>query len=234
MKKAILFALMVLLFVTSFAAVTQEKESVNTNSENNKGLYLGAQISTNGGGLNLWYIFNKTITLKTGVESLAFSYSFNFDENDIDYDASLDYKTGGVFFLADINYTKNLYISLGGAFNSLKPEIVGQAVSDLQYGDIIVPAEQVGDFTFTLTPEYKISPYLGAGTRGFLGKREGIIFSFETGFYYVGPPNIEIEATGLLSPTADPAHGQKELLENQFSQYKFYPIIKFNVAFKLF
>jgi len=52
--------------------------------------------------------------------------------------------------------------------------------------------------------------------------------------YYLGAPNVEIEASGLLAPTADPVHGQKELLERQLSQYKFYPVIKINFAVKLF
>ena len=231
MKKVSLFTLLMLLLLVILNVEAQEN---NIDTESNKGLYLGGEISTNGWGFDLRYILNKTITLKTGVETLAFSYDFDFDENDIDYDASLDLNTGGIFLLADINYTKNLYVSLGAAFNSLNPKVNGHAVSDLQYGDIIVPASQVGDFTFTFTPGYKISPYAGAGIRGFLGERERLVYSFETGFYYMGSPNIEIEATGLLAPTAVPAHGQKEKLERQFSQYKLYPVIKFNVAIKLF
>lgn len=234
MKKASLFTLLIMLFAVVFSVNGQDNIPLNDYSIVNKGMYVSGQVSTNGLGFDLRYIFNKTITIKTGVETLSFSYNFDFDENDIDYDADLDFSTGGIFLLADINYTKNLYVSLGATMNLLNTEVKGYAVSDLQYGDIVVPASQVGDFTINLTPSYKISPYLGAGIRSFLGKKERVIYSFETGFYYVGAPNIEIEATGLLAPTADPAHGQREMLEKQFSQYKLYPVIKFNVAIKLF
>ena len=197
-------------------------------------MYLGGQVSTNGWGFDVRYIFNKTITLKTGLEQLNLSTGLDFNEGDIDYDATLDYKTGGIFLMADFNYTKNLYISAGASLNSLNPQIKGVAVSELQYGDIIIPASMVGDFVFTLTPSMKISPYGGVGFRGFMGTRERVSYFIETGLYYLGAPNVEIEATGLLAPTADPAHSQKELLENQLSQYKFYPVIKFNLAIKLF
>ena len=234
MKKFALFISFTILLVATFSAIAHENDSIKNANVQYKGMYIGAQASTNGWGFDARYIFNKTITVKVGFEKLYFSTSLDYSEGDIEYDASLDYKTGGISLMADINYTKNLYISAGAALNSLNPEIKGVAVSEMQYGDITIPASMVGDFVFTLTPSMDISPYLGAGFRSFIGSKERVIFSFETGVYYLGAPNVEIEATGLLAPTADPAHGQKELLESQLSQYKFYPVIKINLAVKLF
>ena len=234
MKKVGLFISFILLFATTFNSAAQENDSLKNSNVQYKGFYIGAQGSTNGWGFDARYIFNKTITVKLGFERLYFSTGLDFSEGDIEYDASLDYKTGGISLLVDFNYTKSLYISIGGALNSLNPEIKGVAVSEMQYGDITIPASMVGDFTFTLTPSMDISPYLGVGFRHFFGEKERVTFSFETGIYYLGAPNVEIEATGLLAPTADPAHGQEELLERQLSQYKFYPVIKINLAVKLF
>ena len=233
MKKAGLFISFILLFVAT-NTYAQETESLKKSNMQYKGFYIGAQGSTNGWGFDARYIFNKTITAKLGYEKLYFSTDLNFSEGDIDYDASLDYKTGGISLLLDFNYTKNLYISAGASLNSLNPKIKGVAVSDIQYGDITIPASMVGDFTFTLTPSMDISPYVGLGFRSFLGAKKRVTFSFETGLYYIGSPNVEIEATGLLAPTADPAHGQEELIERQLSQYKFYPVIKINLAVRLF
>jgi len=233
MKKARLFIVLVCLLAASNYLLAQEAQTTSTRVDT-KGFYIGAQASTNGWGFDLKYVFNKIISLKTGVETLSVLHDFNFDENDISYGASLNYNTGGLFLLTDLNFTKNLYLSMGAAINSLNPEIKGQANSDLEYGDIIIPADKVGEFSLSLTPAYKISPYAALGFRSFLGKKERLSYNLETGFYYLGSPNIEIEATGLLAPTADPAHGQEQVLENQFSQYKFYPVVKFGVAIKLF
>ncbi|NQU54959.1 MAG: hypothetical protein HQ522_20765 [Bacteroidetes bacterium] len=233
MKKARLFISLVLVLIVTNFVLAQEVQQYST-TVNNKGLYIGGQASTGGWGADVRYVFNKTITLKGGIETLNLDYEFNFNESDIEYDATLDYTTGGFFLMADFNYTKNLYISVGASLNSLNPRIQGKAVSDLKYGDIIIPASEVGDFIFDLTPSMEISPYAGVGFRGFFGTKERVCIFIETGFYYLGAPNVEIEATGLLTPTADPAHGQKEVFENQFSQYKFYPVIKLNLAVKLF
>ncbi len=231
MKGVALFILLIVLQGMFLMAIAQDNTVLPVN---NKGFYVGGEVSTNGWGGNIRYIFNKTITLKTGIERLNLKHGLNFNESGVDFEADLLYKTGGIYLMADFNYTKNLYIAAGAAMNSLNPEIKGYAVSDLQYGDISIPASEVGEFIFTLTPSMDVSPYAAVGFRSFMGAKERVSFNFETGLYYLGAPNVEIKATGLLAPTADPAHGQKQLIERQLSQYKFYPVIKFNLAVKLF
>ena len=160
--------------------------------------------------------------------------NFNFNENDISYDASLNYKTGSVFLIADYFYTSSLYLAIGAATSSFNPKFNGLAVSNLQYGDISIPSSEVGDFIFTLEPSLSISPFIGTGVRDFLGESKRVFYNFEIGLYYLGAPHINIEASGLLAPTADPAHGQEKYLEKQLESYKIYPVLKFNIAIKLF
>lgn len=225
----------VLLCGISFLTLAQnETKSPGSYTPSSKGLFLGAQISTNGYGANLRYAFNDKFSFRTGYETLSLSYDFDFDENDISYDAEMDFETGGLLALFDYAYAKNLYISAGAVFSSFNTEVTGYAASDFEYGDIVIPAEEIGDFIIEAQPGLKVSPYGSAGYRAFWGKRDGIVFNFETGLYYMGPPDIEIEATGLLAPTADPAFGQAEYLEYQFDAYKIYPVIKLGLAVKLF
>ncbi|QIA08945.1 hypothetical protein [Draconibacterium halophilum] len=226
----------IVLFFGISALTLAQNETVTPSFQTSKpnGLYIGGQISTNGFGGNLRYALNDKFSFRAGYETLSLSYDFNFDENDISYNANMDFKTGGLLALVDFAYTKNLYISAGAVFSSFNTEVTGYAISDFEYGDIIIPSEEIGDFLITAKPGLSVSPYGGAGYRSFWGKREGIVFSFETGLYYMGPPDIEIEATGLLAPTADPAFGQAEYLEYQFDAYKIYPVIKLGLAVKLF
>ncbi len=198
------------------------------------GFYIGGQASTNGLGFHLQYIVNNWLTLRSGLESLNLSHSFLFDEDDISYDSKLTYKTGGLFLLADLFYTRALYFSGGVVMNDFQPKLEGIAVNDLQYGDITIPAAQVGDFSLIVTPEWKYSPYLGLGARKLFGKNQGVSWNIETGLYYMGDPDIYIESTGLLAPTSDPALGREKYLESQFSAYKYYPVLKFSVAIRLF
>jgi hypothetical protein len=229
-----IISLFLVLFLFSTKIQAQEEEKISYSLEENKGLYLGAIGSTNGWGGEIKYLFNKRFTLRSGYETLNFTYVFDFDENEVEYDATMDYKTGGVFLLGDFNYTRNLYISAGVVFNNFNPVMTGYAVGDVPYGDITIPAEMVGDFTFTFSPELQVSPYASLGARAFIGKAKRVNLGAELGCYYMGAPQIDIAATGLIAPTADPAHGQEEKLENQISQYKFYPVFKLNLSVQLF
>lgn len=232
MKQITQSSLIFMLMCLAIFSHAQDKPIKNTTS--NKGFYLGAHASTNGWGVNARYAFSNKFSVRTGYENLEFGYDFDFSENDIQYDASFDFKTGGILLLADYTYTKNLYISAGVIFNSFNPEISGAAVSDLEYGDIVIPAEDIGTFRFEAESKLKVSPYGGIGFQGFMGKRDGLVFRFETGLYYMGPPDLKITADGLLSPTADPAFGHDEYLEYQFDAYKIYPVVKLGLAIKLF
>jgi len=233
MKK--ITTLFLIIFLSGIYLTGNAQEEIPTiYNEDFKGFYVGGVISTNGWGGEVKYVLNKRFTVKSSFETLSFSTDYSFNESDIDYDATFDYKTGGISLLGDFNYTRNLYVSAGILFNDFNPKITGHAASDLEYGDITIPASKVGDFDFSIKPGMKVSPYAGLGFRAFFGEKKSVVFNTEVGMFYMGSPEIEIEATGLLAPTADPAHGQKETFESQLEQYKFYPVLKLNLAVKLF
>ena len=235
MKRLFTLVVSVVFTATAFFAHAQDELAGSpVRYDSYEGFYFGGGASTNGWGFNARYAFNNWFSLKTGFETLSFSYNFDFDEYDIDYNADLNYKTGGVLLLADFSYTRNLYISTGVVFNSFNPRIEGIAVSDYSFGDIIIPAEDIGTFRITAEPGLKVAPYAGAGYQAFMGKSKKLTFNFETGLYYMGSPELTLESDGLLKPTSDPALGQKEYLENQFGAYKIYPVIKLNLAYRIF
>jgi hypothetical protein len=234
MRKLKFTLLTIFITVVILPAKAVEKPANDETEIATSGFFAGGQASTNGLGFNVKYILNKRFTLKTGYETLGFSRSFEFDENDIEYAADLNYNTGGLFLLADFYYTPGLYISGGVIFNKFQPELDGRAIGDLNYGDIVIPASEVGDFNFYFEPEIKTSPYLAIGFRKFSGKAKRVSYHFETGLYFMGNPDVEIETTGLLEPTSSEAHGQERYLEEQFSAYKYYPVVKFDIAVRLF
>ena len=234
MKKTLICGFVLFVIAVSGKAQNHEIMPPANNRDLTKGFYVGGVASTNGWGAEARYLLNKRFSFKTGFETLNFTTNFNFDESDIEYDAAVDYKTGGIFLLADYNFLYHIHLSGGVIFNSFNPDVKGQSISDLAYGDINIPEENIGDFKFTIASDLKVSPYAGLGWRSFIGKNQRVLFNLEGGMYYMGPPKVSIEATGLLAPTADPSHGQKELLEKQFDQYKIYPVVKMNLAVKLF
>ena len=235
MKRIFPFVVSALLTtMTLFANAQDELAGSLPKYSSYKGFYFGGSASTNGWGFNARYAFNDWFSLKTGFETLSFTYDFDFDEYDIDYVANLDYQTGGILLLADFSYTRNLYISAGVVLNSFNPEVEGFAASDYNFGDIIIPAEDIGTFKISAEPGLKAAPYVGAGYQAFMGRSKRLTFNFETGLYYMGAPDFTIESTGLLAPTSDPSLGQEEYLESQFDAYKIYPVIKLNLAYRIF
>jgi hypothetical protein len=234
MKKWIFLIIVFLIIAEITSAKATDKPAKDETEVRTSGFYAGGQASTNGLGFNFKYILNKRFTIKTGYETIGFTRSFSFTENDIDFAADLDYTTGGLFLLTDLFYTNSLYISGGVIFNKFQPEVAGYAVSSMSYGDITIPASDVGDFNFYFEPEIKTSPYLAVGFRKFIGESKRVSYNFETGLFYIGNPDVAIETTGLLKPTSDETHGQEKYLEEQFSAYKYYPVVKFDIAVRLF
>lgn len=234
MKKRFFSILILLFFGGLVPALAQKNALAEQSVVKTSGFYAGGQASTNGLGLNIKYILNKHFTFKAGYETLGINRTFSFTEKDIDFAADLNYTTGGLFLLADWFYTKSLYISGGVIANKFQPEVMGYAVSNLPYGDITIPASDVGDFNIYFEPELKTSPYLAVGFRKFFGKSKRVSYNFETGLFYIGNPDVTLETTGLLVPTSNEVHGREKYLEEQFSVYKYYPVAKFDIAVRLF
>ena len=232
MRKTILSVL--ILFIMTQMLTAQEVARNALPVEKDHRFAVQGQASTNGFGAGLVYSLSNNFDVRAGYERLNFNTDFNFDENDITYGSSLDYKTGSISVLADYYPVRYFFLSGGIGFNMFNPVVNGKAISDWQYGDISLPPDDIGDFRFSFKPSLKLSPYAGIGFGRVIGLKKSVAFNFEVGTFYFGSPKVDITATGLLSPTADPAHGQEKLFENQLKQYHFYPVVKFGISVKLF
>lgn len=226
------------LFVASLLVpdkcLAQGSVSVTGEGHSSNRVALGATLSTAGPGLNLSLEASRSLVVRLGFEQLAFSLPFSFEENEIDYSADLDYKAGSLSLMADWHYYRSLFVTLGAGYNLFHPVVDGVAGSDWQYGDITIPASEIGEFQFDVQPSIRISPYAGLGIGRKISKNRRVAFSAEAGVFYQGPPRIGIKASGLLAPTADESHGQRAYLENQLSQWRYYPVLKFALSYMIF
>lgn len=216
----------ILLFALTSVFVNGKTGGSRFSDNRYPGAALGASMSTAGPGLNFMLAFRQPLLFRIGFEYLAFSYPFSFEENDIDYDAGLNFRGGNISLLADYYVYRALFVSGGAGFNLFKPTMDGAAAGDWKYGDIFIPAKDIGDFHFEVNPSWRLSPYLGLGIGRKISRKGRLAFSFEAGAFYMGPPKLSIEATGLLAPTASDEHRQKEMLESHFSSWRFYPVVK--------
>jgi hypothetical protein len=197
------------------------------------GLGLAVKSSTNGIGGDAVFNFHRRMSLRLGYEKMALATSFNFEEESVEYDASVNYETGSMSLLFDYYLARHLFITAGAGYNLFHAVIDGKAASSMQYGDIQISKDKIGNFNFQIDPTMQISPYAGIGFGRTLGFNKKVGFSFEMGGFYQGSPDFTIASTGLLSPTSNPDQDHEARLEKQVSQYTIYPVLKFSLSYKI-
>lgn len=198
-----------------------------------KGFGLAIKASTNGLGADAVLNFHKKLTLRLGYEQLGLNHDFSFTEENIDYIANVDFKTGSASLLLDFYLAKYVFLTVGAGWNLFHADINGHASKPLDFGDIQIPSEKIGVFRFLINPSLPVSPYAGIGVGRTLGSEKRLGFAFELGGFYQGTPDITIYSDGMLSPTSDPDHGHEARLEKQINQYYIYPVVRFNLSYKI-
>lgn len=207
--------------------------SLSAQEDFSRGLGLAAKSSTHGFGGDAVFNFHRRMSLRMGYEQLAMSKDFDFEEESVQYEATMDYQTGGLSLLFDYYIARYFFVTAGVGYNKFSALTNGQAASDMEYGDIIIPRQQIGTFEFEVKPTAEIAPYAGIGFGRTLGFSKKVGFAFELGGFYQGPPEIAIASTGLLSPSSNPDQQHAERLEKQIEQYNVYPILKFSLSYKI-
>ncbi len=224
--------LILILLLSIFVAVL-ESTDLAAQEEFSAGLGVAAKSSTNGFGGDAVFNFHRKMSLRLGYEKLALASNFNFEEESVEYDANVDYETGSMSMLFDYYLTRRFFVTAGAGWNLFHAVINGKAASSMQYGDIQISKDKIGNFNFQIDPSMQISPYVGIGFGRTLGLKKRMGFSFEMGGFYQGAPDFSIASTGLLSPTSNPDQEHEARLEEQVSQYNIYPILKLSLSYKI-
>lgn len=137
--------------------------------------------------------------------------------------------TNADLLLEYLPFSKSSFKLIGGASIIFQGKgTVNVAYDDvIKYGDITITQEEIGDITIGV--DYAgVAPYLGFGFGRAVPKNR-IGFGLEIGTYYVGSPDVTVEATEMLAETAQ----EQETLQNNLSDYKWFPFINLRLAVKL-
>ena len=193
---------------------------------------IALNISSVGLGLEYAYNLNNSLNLRARINYLAVNdYTTNItveeqpvivigNANLANLDVAIEYlpfQSSSFKLVGGLSY----FFDANGSVNVLYDD-------DLQYGEIEISKEEVGDITLGL--DYPgLAPYAGLGFGRAVPKgRFG--FGFEIGTYYVGSPDVSLEASKMLSPTKEE---ELEQLEDNFSGYAWLPFINLRLAVKL-
>lgn len=193
------------------------------------GVFAGAP----GFGLEYAYNINKNLNLR--VRGSYFSMSdypvaYSIDGRNIDVGASADALSGDVL-LEYLPFSRSSFRLVGGIsyINSMGGSAVILMKDNVYFGDLELTPADVGELDIMMNYS-GIAPYVAMGFgRAVPRKRVGL--SVEMGTYYVGPPEIEMEATKLLTPTAN--EQQEQNLEEALDSFRWMPSILLKLSVRL-
>jgi len=228
--------LSILFFLFLFFSIPAQVFSQETDSSQDgktddfsPGWAIGIKASTLGFGGEIVKSFNKNLNLRLGGSYFNQKYSLSFA--DAIADDSWTYTTvGSVSLIMDWHFSRIVHLSAGVLYNMTVMKVEGLPTESQHIGDIEVTPETIGSLTYQLTPN-EICPYFGIGFGRSISKNKVVSFNFDLGAVYQGSPKVSLDATGMISPTAN--EEQRKLLEDNVKDLRFFPFLNFQLSFKI-
>ncbi len=220
-----LTTLVVLLLLPSIAIFAQRAGASKATEGAN--MSLGISSASTGPGINLAYKFNKSLTVRTGIDGFDAQVALNTEIENEPYNVDVGMKITSLFAIADLYYLGPLFISAGAGYNMF------QLNADATHAD----GANIGGLAFQLRSPQKITPYVGFGLGRKVAKNRRVAFSADAGFFYLGKQEYTINATGLLASELLPGggimdHPNVEEIRNTLDMFTFYPVLKLGVSYK--
>lgn len=170
-------------------------------------------------------------TVNVRVEGSYFTYSR--DDLELEGDYSADILAEGRLLLgsvvADWHPTGGAFrFSVGAMYNGTEGSGSISPREPVEVGTRTYTPEEIGDLSAVIRPGITIAPYGGVGFGRAIARRVGVMF--DVGAVYLGSPEVDITATGMLAPTAQEA----DQLEENLAWVQVYPIISLGLSFRPF
>jgi len=193
---------------------------------------IGLKGSTDGLGVEVVKGFGTRLNIRLGYSYLKvpFTYPVTMELFSVDAQASLRF--GGANLFLDFYPVKNvIHLTAGVMQNSMKHQVSIIPTSEYPYGDIMIPADELGSVEAILTPGLPFSPYLALGFGNTLSRQHRVSFNFEMGALYYGAPQLDLVGTKMLAPLASETNEQ--VIMQAIAQYKWYPMVTMQLTFRI-
>jgi opacity protein-like surface antigen len=213
---------------TQASASPDSKQKIDWNS-----LWgVGVKAGLNGVGLEIVKGMTEKLNVRAGYSWLAIPYSTtqNLEGYNLQVDAKV--KLGGADFLADYYLWKKVRVTGGLIINQTIVGVDVRSLSSFPYGDINIPAEDVGSITAKLGPGTRISPYLAIGIGNTLSRTKRFAFNFEIGTLYQGKPQIELNGIGVIGPMA--SENNVTVINKAIAQFSWFPMVSFLLTYRVY
>lgn len=190
---------------------------------------VGASAGTGGLGIDLSYELRPGLAVRAGYSRLVIPYSSTQEIQRYQLQANVLFRMGGAILLADYNLRESGIRLTGGLlFNQAMVSLDIQSLSEYLYGDMLLPASDVGSVLADIKPAL-ISPYAAMGYIMPLNTNKSISLVADLGVAYLGKPKITLSGTGLIGPLAGEMN--QVVITNFLSRYRWYPIVSLGISF---
>ena len=201
---------------------------------------IALRAGTLGPGVQIAYEASPRLQVRLSGEYATFSQSDELDDEDISVSFDGEATVGALGAIVDFHPFNNFFRLSGGVTLNLF-EVKGSGIPTESYcfgnedvggacdGKLFTP-ERMGSFGATVSHPTKVAPYLGLGLGRVAGQKR-VGFLFDAGALYTGSPEIDLEATGILSPTADPE--QEAGLNEGLESFQWYPVVSLGIAIRI-
>lgn len=190
---------------------------------------LGLKLGTRGAGLDITRSFGNELNIGAGFAYMALTIEGGGLPEDYTYEAETNLFS--FTLLADwFPITGSEFRLAGGVVINLNDvTAIATPTKTYQVGGDVYGPEELG--TVDIIMEFnKVAPYFGIGFGNPTSGESGINWSIDVGTFYQGATAVDLKAEGLLSPSAAP--DQEELIEDNISWFKWYPVIVLGLNYK--
>lgn len=225
--------LIIYLLVLPGVLISQNVEQTPQDLKNKNEFYPGWAISvkatTLGPGLEIVKSFSRSINIRAGATYLDYTINKSFEDLNVEGTAKFNMQSYSLF--GDFFIMKNFHITGGLIYNLSEEYISATPIYAFEIGNISVGPEELGSISINVTPE-KICPYLGFGIGNPISLNKTFSLNMELGALYHGYPKIDMEASGMITPTASKV--QEEIIEDNLKSFNIYLFATIQLSIKLF
>ncbi|MFT5142296.1 MAG: hypothetical protein ACI80V_000827 [Rhodothermales bacterium] len=200
---------------------------------------IGLRAGTLGPGIEVAYAISPKLSVRATGSYLTHSRTEEIDEDDITLELDAKATVGAFGALLDFHPFGNFFRLTGGvtvnlfdvAANGLPTDdyCFGDSIGGVCDGKVFSP-DRMGTFGANVSYASSIAPYAGIGFGKIAGRRR-IGLLMDIGALYAGSPEVDLVATGLLTPTA--SIEQEAILNTGVETFTWYPVVSFGIAIRL-
>lgn len=235
MKQCRSLCMITVLLAVGIKAYGQESDTTLTAEKHYPvaGLWgVGVKATTDGLGIEVVKGFGARLNVRLGYSWLQVPFTIPIEQQGIAVTADVKMKFGGANLFLDFYPVKNaIHLTAGVMQNGMRHSLMVIPLFDYAYGDIMVPASELGSLEAIVTPKLKFSPYVGLGFGNTLSREHRVSINFELGALYHGAPQLDLVGTNMLSPMA--SENNKQVIMDAIAQYQWYPMMSFQLTFRI-